>query len=777
MKKKLQILALTLLALTTSYAQTPTWQWASSAGGSLEDNSNSIVTDSSGNVYVTGNFKSSTIVFGNDTLNNDYPGTNNFFIAKYSNTGNVIWAKTADGNNDDRGDAIAVDQYGNIYVTGFFQSDSIKFGNVTLQNNGSSDIFLVKYDNSGVVVWAENFGGTLSDAGKSLCSKNNAIYLTGSFASPTIIFGGTTLNNSTAQSDIFIVKLDSQGNPLWAKNSNCAGISAKCITYDLNGNLYITGYFSQDSLNLDNHHLTNINPGQPEIFITKYDTLGNSIWAKSVNGIGADYANSICTDHADNIYITGHYYSSIIDFGGVSLNNSSLATQADIFITKYNESGNLIWAKNFGGKDDESCWGIASDLYNNIYLTGFFESDTIFLGSSFILNPNINDVPCFFVTKADSSGNLDWGLNIGDGSNLDFIEGHGICIDNSNNVFITGYFNENPAIFGNDTLNTLGNSYDMFIAAINDCVIPDTTSILGQTSFCVDTTTSLAIYASPVFLHTKYSWSGPSGFSANTQSINSISTAGQYYCTINNGLGCSVTLDKNIIVNPLPNVTINSTNDTLCFGQSVILNVSGANTYSWNNSVSNGVAFNPISTNTYIVTGTDTNGCSNTAAQTIVVNPLPIPIINQNGNDLSCQSFLTYQWFVDSLFIPFANNQIHTPLMSGNYTVLVEDSNGCSNFSSGYQVTVTDIKNLNSATTINIFPNPFSDIFTLQILTSNQENVSITLYNISGEVIKENLIISNRKIEFNNSDLPSGMYFLQTKISNGDIKMIKIIKK
>jgi hypothetical protein len=126
--------------------------------------------------------------------------------------------------------------------------------------------------------------------------------------------------------------------------------------------------------------------------------------------------------------------------------------------------------------------------------------------------------------------------------------------------------------------------------------------------------------------------------------------------------------------------------------------------------------------------------------------------------------------------IPLANNQIYTPLTSGNYIVGVIDSNGCSNISSGFLVTLTGIKNVNSVTTINVFPNPFNDIFSLQISTLKQENVSLSLYNISGEVVKENTIISNRKIEFNNSDLPSGMYFLKATLNSGETKTIKIIK-
>jgi alpha-tubulin suppressor-like RCC1 family protein len=235
-----------------------------------------------------------------------------------------------------------------------------------------------------------------------------------------------------------------------------------------------------------------------------------------------------------------------------------------------------------------------------------------------------------------------------------------------------------------------------------------------------------------------------------------------------------------------PTLPIITGNTTVCNGFSTILTASATGTdsntnYNWtgpsNFSSSSETISNISESGLYTCIISNGNGCSATISRNIVVYPLPTPVIIQNGNDITCQSFSTYQWFVDSMLIPLANNQIYTPLTSGNYTVEVVDSNGCTNISSGYYVTITGYINVNSATSINVFPNPFGDIFTLQILTPKQENVSLTLYNISGEVIKENSILSNTKMEFINSDFPCGMYFLKISLANGETRSIKVVRQ
>src|ERR1017187_4094350 len=193
-------------------AQAPNWEWARSSGGISDDEGMSIAVDGSGNRYVTGYFHSSTITFGTTTLTNNGTGTTeDMFIVKYDPNGNVLWAKSAGGSGFDWGHGIAVDSSGNSYVTGYLGSSPITFGSIILTNPG---MFIAKYNANGNVVWAKSAGGSDNDYGNSIAVDDSGnSYVIGSYASSTITFGTTTLTNDSAGlGDIFVVKYDSSGN-------------------------------------------------------------------------------------------------------------------------------------------------------------------------------------------------------------------------------------------------------------------------------------------------------------------------------------------------------------------------------------------------------------------------------------------------------------------------------------------------------------------------------------------------------------------------------------
>ena len=140
---------------------------------------------------MNGYFKN-TINIGTNILNNT--GISDIFIAKYDSSGNSIWAKGEGGNNYDYGKSISTDSQGNLVMTGSFKSPTITFGTTVLTNTGINDIFIVKYDTSGNVLWAKGVGG--SAAVQSVCTGvSGNVFMTGFFNSPSITFGTTTLYN------------------------------------------------------------------------------------------------------------------------------------------------------------------------------------------------------------------------------------------------------------------------------------------------------------------------------------------------------------------------------------------------------------------------------------------------------------------------------------------------------------------------------------------------------------------------------------------------------
>ncbi len=380
--------------------------WATSAGGTDDDEGRSLALDASGNVYVTGYFFSSTITFGSYTLTN--VGFSDVFLVKYDANGNVLWATSAEGITIDRSSSLALDASGNAYVTGAFSSSTITFGSYTLTNVNDFDVFLVKYDANGNVLWATSAGGTDTDESCSLAldASGNA-YVTGNFSSPTITFGATTLTNSGSY-DIFLVKYDANGNVQWANSAT--GIvwdNVFSVATDASGNAYVTGKFSSPTITFGTTTLTNSgnsSSSRDDFFLVKYDANGNVQWAKSATGIFGDYGVSVATDASGNAYVTGNFSSPTITLGTTTLTNSG---GYDIFLMKYNANGNVLWATSAKGITSDLSCSLALDASGNAYVTGYFYSPTITFGSYTLTNVNDhkNDV---FLAKM-KSGNT--GIN------------------------------------------------------------------------------------------------------------------------------------------------------------------------------------------------------------------------------------------------------------------------------------------------------------------------------------------------------------------------------
>lgn len=132
-------------------------------GGGNSDSGQGILIDVSGNVLLTGIFTSPSITFGNTTKTN--LGQNDIFLVKYDASGNILWAKFSGGLSSDIISDISTDASSNIVVTGYFLSSSITFGKTTLTKTGSAAIFVAKYDASGNLLWAKSEGGTSEDMG------------------------------------------------------------------------------------------------------------------------------------------------------------------------------------------------------------------------------------------------------------------------------------------------------------------------------------------------------------------------------------------------------------------------------------------------------------------------------------------------------------------------------------------------------------------------------------------------------------------------------------
>ena len=269
----------------------------------------------------------------------------------------------------------------------------------------------------------------------------------------------------------------SQRSWLWANrlDGSLAGYTNPSISADKNGNTYVAGSFIGTLTFPTLPSPTQlVSTGDADIFIVKYDASGNVLWAKRAGGIHADIANAVKYDGFGNIYVVG-YFIETAEFGGTTLTNP-VANSYNVFIAKYSAAtGALQWVRHGAGSDGYSrqAFDVAVDLAGDAYITGELINTTTFAPLATLNSENRWwDI---FVVKYSSSGIAQWQTTAGStDAGYNGEGGNGIAVDQSGNVFVTGYFNGSPTYptqFGDKNLVSNGgggfNEYDYFLAKYN----------------------------------------------------------------------------------------------------------------------------------------------------------------------------------------------------------------------------------------------------------------------------------------------------------------------
>ncbi len=326
--------------------------------------------------------------------------------------------------------------------------------------------FNVQLADAQITEWAKKIGGPSDEVPYSVCTDfAGNILITGFFQSPTITIGTTILTNTTVCSncyDIFLAKYDDNGNVLWAKSAGGGGMDVPgSVATDDSGNIYLTGSFTGYSITFDTTILFNHNSSREDIFVVKFDPNGNLVWAKAMGGSYDDKGFSISVDQNQYIYFCGQFSSNSVIFGLDTLHNLGLGVQSDLFISKYDLNGNEIWAKSTGGYWHDQANSITTDLAGNIFVTGFFWSDTIRFDNIIIVNTDAAQGSDIFLVKYSPDGNAIW-AKIAGGAYTD--EALSLVTDMNSNLLVTGYFRSINCTFGSHVLNSHNLDRDIFIA-------------------------------------------------------------------------------------------------------------------------------------------------------------------------------------------------------------------------------------------------------------------------------------------------------------------------
>jgi len=442
------ILLFLLLAVAgATHAQTEDWLWAKQIGGTSSGDSGRAIATDANGNIYVTGYFEGTATFGSISLTGS-GDYEDIFVAKIDANGNWLWAKKAGGSSEDYGYGIATDAVGNCYVTGCFNG-AATFGSSTLTSSGNEDIFVAKLDSYGNWLWAKKAGGTGDDSGLSISIDNSGnSRISGTFTG-TATFGSISLTSS-GYTDILIAKLDVNGNWLWAKKAGgSSSDDCKDIAVDANGNSYVTGRF-YGTATFGSTSLTS--NGGSDVFVSKLSSSGSWLWTKQGGGNGDDYGSSITIDVNRNSYLTG-IFKDTANFGSTSLISSG---SSDVLVTKLDPNGNWLWANQAGGISLDYGTGIAVDTNGTSHITGYF-AETAFFGS--IALTSLNGLWDPFVAKMDQSGNWLWAKK-GGGTGLDY--GRDIASDNNGSSFVTGSFS-GAASFGSTSIVSSG-AHDAYVA-------------------------------------------------------------------------------------------------------------------------------------------------------------------------------------------------------------------------------------------------------------------------------------------------------------------------
>lgn len=386
--------------------------WARAFGSTDWDKGNSIALDNSGNIYATG-FFSDTVDFdpGPGVFNLTSVGITDIFICKLDASGNYLWAKSVGGTDYDFGISIKTDDSGNVYTTGNFL-DTVDFdpgaATYSITSMGTYDIFILKLDSSGNYIWVKTFGGQEPQSVSSIdVDASGNVYTTGYFYTSADFDPGPNVFYliSEGENDVFVSKLDSMGNFIWAKQfGNYDEDEGLSIATDNSGNVYTTGTFKvtvdfdpgQGGYNL-------ISTGSEDIFISKLDSTGSFIWAKSFGNISVEKGLDITLDNSGNIYAVGQFTGTVDFDPGPGVFNLNSNGDYDLFICKLTSSGNLVWAKSMGALGVDLGGSIAVDDLNNVYTTGYFQSTVDFDPGPGVHNLTASGMGDVFILKLSNS--------------------------------------------------------------------------------------------------------------------------------------------------------------------------------------------------------------------------------------------------------------------------------------------------------------------------------------------------------------------------------------
>ncbi len=427
--------------------------WARHWGWQQSDYGYGVCSDGAANVYVTGSFEG-TVDFDPGGPNDPKVpnGPYDAFLSKFDKDGNYQWARTwggSDTSNRDTGYGVVADSLGNVFVCGIFYgaADFDPGGGTDMHTpTGGSDAFLVKYNSYGDYQWGLSWGGTGYENAYAIGADSYGdVYVAGEF-SYTVDFDPDPVDETTRTPnpyywpDSYLVKFDNNGDFKWVISWGGTLYYDKPngLAVDPSDNVWVCGYFAGPNCDFDPGGGTNIHDsnGGLDAFLAKYDSAGNHLWAGTWGAGSDDAANGVAVDGNGNAYVTG-YYQWDVDFDpGSGVYKPGYFWYRDIFLSKFNSSGGLQWAKVWGSNNDyEYGWHVGSDDVGNVFVVHEINGTADIDPGGAVDNRNTGR----YLSRFNTNGDYQWGHLI----STYYITVNSIWIDPDQNLLFTGTFQGN----------------------------------------------------------------------------------------------------------------------------------------------------------------------------------------------------------------------------------------------------------------------------------------------------------------------------------------------
>ena len=677
---------------------------------------------------------------------------------------------------------VDVDEQGYIYVGGEYADSAFLWDSVYFAN-GSNDMFMAKFDPHGNIEFVETFGSADLDRVEAVdVGPDGSFYATG--------YGKVTFNRPPAQGDpdgrhardIIIVRTDNNGNRIWglaldgdikSEGSDIVGNSqGECY---LSSWMETTTYFATDTV---------VGNGGEDGMICKFGQGGDLIWARVMGGTGNDQFRSLGIDRDENI-VAGGYFQGSASTGGPTLN---AIDGEDACLVKYDSSGSVIWARRFGGTNNEQITAVRCAPDGSIYFVGNYY-DNISIGSFNFTSVNSQDI---FYGKADANGNVVWAKTAG-GNSLDFVEA--IEVDERENLYFGGFYFDQFLIEG-QTHQATGFADDLFYTKFDSAgnlIMFETTHYFDTRAVfgvAVDKQENMIVCGNYI---DRLEFGNDTVYSVNQ--------------TMDLWIGKHATLPPNVIVEEVTGPGGQCVDSAL----NIQYRVEG---YFEENNVFVGELSSPTGSfaSPYVVGGANSSvdgtifgavpllAPNGNGYRTRIVSTHPVVTSNNNGTDLTINGQLSppliisddtvvcngssvlptipggyaSQLWSTGATTPFAN--ITTP---GPYWVMAVDNNGCQQT---FSFTVDECVSNDPASigAILVYPNPGSGLFKLKVNSELTGRWVIDVFDLNGRTVwkaDREEFATEWQEEIDLSDLTDGIYFLRTSVEDQQWTKKLILRK